>query len=160
MNMGRWTFSAVRKGSAIFPSTERAEKIIRSMPFNKDVLLEARTARNAKHHDLFFVVLDRIVEATGRFPDSDALNRALKFELGIVSEWIDLNGEVHIEPGSIAWSAMPQDQFSEYFEKSQKLIVEHFFGELDKAQQDEINTMWAGELGRRADRGGRGDPDQ
>ena len=155
MKFGARTFGAVRKGSALFPNSERAERIIREFPFNKPVLLEARSARNPAHHDLFFAILDRVVAATGRFPNSDALNKALKFQLGLTDEWIDLDGVVHIEPGSIAWSAMRQEEFNEFFQAAMLIIAEYFYGDMPEAAIAEVEEMIAGELGKRAAHGGR-----
>lgn len=158
MRYGAWTFGAVRKGSMLFPASERAERIIREMPFNKQVLLEARTARNAKHHDQFWGILDALVDATGKFPNSEKLNNALKMQLGITDEFWTLDGEVHIMPGSTAWSAMPNEQFNDYFDKAMAIIGEHFFPSMTREQVAKIEGIQAGELGRRAARGGRGTP--
>jgi len=144
MKFGSWTFSAVRRGGVLFPASARSEQIVREFAFNKPVLLEARNARNPEHHELFFAILDRVVKATGRFPNSDALNKALKFQLGITDEWYDLNGELHIEPGSIAWSAMPQDQFKNFFDKAMLIIGEHFYGDMTAEQIVDIENLIAG----------------
>lgn len=160
MSSGSWTFSALRKGSLIFPGSERAEKMIRAMPFNKLILLQARTARNPKHHDQWWALLDAVVEATGRFPNSDKLNNALKVQLGITDEYWTLDGQLRIMPGSIAESAMPGDQFNDYFDKGMAIIAEYFFPGMTREQIARIEEIHAGELGRRAARGGRGEPNK
>lgn len=159
MRFGQWTFTAQRKGSVLFPASARSERIIRAMPYKKLVMLEARTSRNPAHHDLFWTILDRVVEATGRFPSSDALNDALKFQLGITEEWISLDGEIHIRPGSIAWSAMKQEEFRDYFDRAMAIIAENFYPHMSEEEVKDIEILIGGELAKRAERGGRGEPD-
>lgn len=160
MRMGQWTFVAVRRGRVLFAASERSEEILGELPYNKPVMMEARSARNPQHHELFFAILDRVVKATGRYPNSDALNKALKFQLGITEEWFDLAGELHIVPGSIAWSAMSQEEFGGYFDQAMLIIGEHFFSLMTVEQIADIEELIAGELGKRAARGGRGEPDK
>jgi len=140
----QWAFGVVRRGGVLFPDSERSEHIIRDLPYNKPVLMEARTARNMKQHNLYWALLDRVVEATGRYPNSNALSRAIKLQLGHTIEWITLDGEVRIDPDSIAVSAMPQEPFDDFFKKTTALIAEYFYAAMTDKQIADIEEMIAG----------------
>ena len=144
MRRDRWAFGVVRRGSVLFPDGERSERTIRELPFNKPLMMEARTARNMKQHNLYWALLDKVVEATGRYPNSNALSRAIKLQLGHTVETITLDGEVRIGPDSIAVSAMAQEPFDDFFKRTVALIAEHFYGDMTAEQIADLETMIAG----------------
>lgn len=84
-----------------------------------------RTKRSLPQHRLYWLMLNRIVKATGQWPDAEKLHRDIKLTNGYVEKAVNLRtGEVSVTPDSTALDAMKQDEFQIFFDLAVKLLAE------------------------------------
>lgn len=82
----------------------------------------SRTRRSSPQNRLYWETLGRVVEATGCYPTSEHLHRALKHSLGYVTVYSDLRGNPFIDVDSVAFDAMSQEAYQTYFDKAMELL--------------------------------------
>ena len=87
--------------------------------------LVPRTKRSDRQLRTYWKTLGLVVQATGRWPDREALHRALKVRLGKVAPIFDLQGEViGYSPDSVALDAMPHAEFCAYMDGAMAVLSE------------------------------------
>ena len=80
--------------------------------------------RNIRHHRLFFGILNLVFANQEKYLSQEGLFFAVKVQAGYVEE-IKLKGDaVMLKPRSIAFSAMTQSEFSDFYAAALKAIVE------------------------------------
>ena len=81
--------------------------------------------RSKPHLDLYWAVLDKVVEATGdRWLSYEDLHTAIKLHLRMVHAISLIEGAVKFEPRSISFSKMDQGEFRLFFKKAMLAIEE------------------------------------
>lgn len=89
-----------------------AEKFRRDVPL-KAKISEKRALPRAR---LYWAVLQAVVDATGKWPNAEALHWSLKCYTGFIEEIASLNGEVLIRPKSTSFAKMGEQDFREYMD--------------------------------------------
>ena len=109
----------------ITPVSSYDMEILFSMPSGSEFDLVLRTERSTRQHRTYWKALKTVVNATGRWPTSKHLHRELKLACGYVEKVVDWNtGEVISVPDSIAFNAMTQPDFNEYFKAAMEKLAE------------------------------------
>lgn len=82
--------------------------------------------RSNPQNALYWVMLGRVCEATGRWPSAEKLHRTLLIEAGFFTPVISLDGKsARLEADSTAFAAMRPDAFRAYFDRAVALLTEH-----------------------------------
>ncbi len=77
-----------------------------------------------------------------RYPNTDALDGAIKISVGLRTRVQLPTGEIGFIPGSIAFHNMTEFEFSDFYDKVCDLIAEHFIpGVSVEALKEEIEAM-------------------
>lgn len=96
-------------------------------PKDKDLWVSVRRKRSNVQHSLYWVMLGEVIDSGATAYQSTAdLHKALKIELGCVKYLKRLNGDVILEPDSIAFERMDQTEFNRFFDGAKRLIAEHY----------------------------------
>lgn len=115
-----------RKGDALWPTDRASQEKLRKLPEGKMVLCRTHTPRNGKHHRLLWSIAQLIADNSEEWPTAELVVDQLKYGTGHVEErrfmvqggvWI-----TQMTPASIAYEAMPQNEFSEWFEKAMDFL--------------------------------------
>lgn len=109
----------------LVPADVNAEAWARSLPAKKEVILTGRRARSPQFHRLFFAMLRKVIEATGRWETEDELLDALKFAVGHYQTVQTLAGGFERRPKSINFAAMDQTKFKRFVDRCVWAIAEH-----------------------------------
>ena len=108
-------------------------------------------ARSLRHHRLFRGLLSKVAEATGTWPNGDALLGVLKVSLGYYDVYPGLDGQPQIHTRSTGFSAMPQESFARFFDDAVRLLAVEVFPEIaDMPEAIEIFNMLDGNQTRDA----------
>jgi hypothetical protein len=114
----------VRKGNALYPADFAADELLASIPEGKEVIITTRRPRNPAFHRWFFAKLRKVVENTERWVDEEDLLWDLKVRVGHVRRRIDgLTGREIIEPKSINFAAMGEDQFRRFSNRCDDVLA-------------------------------------
>lgn len=86
--------------------------------FRQDIPLKAKISerRTLPRQRLYWSVLQAVVDATGKWPNAEALHWSLKCYTGFIEEIASLNGEVLIRPKSTSFARMGEQDFREYMD--------------------------------------------
>lgn len=121
-----------RKGFVLAPSDRLAEEDLATLALGKNVLVEVRKPRSLQHHRLLFALLRKVARSTPTPLSEDALLSWVKVRTGHV-EHVPLGfGRSYEAPASIAFSAMDQAQFREFFDRVVALICTEVVPGLDQ----------------------------
>jgi len=113
------------KGSHLSPATAYDAEEIQRHPSGTEFDLVARTKRSQPQLGTYWKALTRAVEATGRWPNREALHIALKVKLGRVEPIYDLSGKVvGMRPDSTAFDAMTHAAFCGYMDEAMAVLSE------------------------------------
>jgi len=109
----------------------------------KQFLVEIKRARNPRHHRLFWALCALVADNSRHFQDAEQVATAFKVATGHVVPQINpADGKTYWFPKSIAYHAMPQDEFSAFFEKCVSLVVERLLpGVTDQQVRENLESM-------------------
>ena len=94
-------------------------------PVGTEYDLVKRTKRSLPQLRLYWAMLNRVVKATGKWPDAEHLHEALKLTLGYRREVANLRtGKVTLVADSAALDAMDPEQFRAFFDSAVELLAE------------------------------------
>lgn len=91
-----------------------------------DLEVHIRQRRSLPQQRLYWVTLQKVVDATGDYPTAEHLHDALKMALGYVRLMKRLDGSIIAIPDSTAFAAMDGAAFREFFDKAMKAIAERW----------------------------------
>lgn len=118
------TFWAQRFGESLRPLGPESAAQLGKLPFQKDLKIAVFQPRHAKRHRLFWLMCERVAAAIGA--DSGVVADLLKIETGhCVVVKSARYGIVRI-PKSIAFHAMDETQFREFFNRCVVAICENW----------------------------------
>lgn len=115
----------VLRKDGLFPVTAYDGEEIRAYPHGTEFDLVARTKRSHRQHGTYWKALTKAVDATGRWPNREALHTALKVKLGRVEPIFDLQGRViGMRPDSTAFDAMSAKDFTDYMTQAMAVLAD------------------------------------
>ena len=86
--------------------------------------LKDRTNRNNEHNSYYWLVLNRVVEATGEWANAEMLHRQLLIKCGFYETVATLDGGVRLEASSTSFTSMKQKDFHDYTDQAFLKIAE------------------------------------
>jgi len=122
------TIHCRRIGGALWPEDEKSAEAIRKIPRHTSVPVRLLRERNPEQLKLYWRVLDRVVEATGRWRTPEELHLALKIATGHIEEVKLVTGRRVLVPESVAFDAMSEDEFIRYFDQAMRVLCEEVMG--------------------------------
>ena len=110
-------------GLALVPVDQAGQELVASLLSKPDgVMVTVRSARNPKHHRLFFALLKMVQDSAPVEITTEALLLCIKHGVGHVEEWTDLDGVVHERALSISFESMPQKEFNAFFDAAIRFV--------------------------------------
>jgi hypothetical protein len=117
-----------RIGGALWPVDEESKKLARRLPAKKPVAIRLVAERSREQLALYWQVLGRVVDATGRWHTPEELHLALKIATGRVGTVHLLDGRAVLVPASTAFDQMTQDEFQSYFDAAMRIVTDEIMG--------------------------------
>lgn len=114
-----------RRGNALAAVDARTQEVISKIPGDADVYVWVKQARNPAHHRKFMSLVDLIHKHQTKYPSRDILLDAIKIAVGHCDTFIIKDGtdRVGVRPRSIAFEAMGQQEFSDFYERVLDIVV-------------------------------------
>lgn len=127
--------TAIKYGNVLQPCEEAGLEELAKIPNGATVMVEVKRPRNINHHRLYFALVQIVFDNTDRekYASREDVHNALKISAGIRKPLILANGEVATIPGSIAWGAMDQTRFAEFFDRVCDIIAKYVLPGLSDA---------------------------
>lgn len=122
------TFRVNRVGDRLWPADEASIAVVRGLPFGKPIGVRLHSDRSHEQNAMYWRVLERAVEATGRWHTADELHLALKVATGYVDKVRLLDGRLVLCPGSIAFDRMNQEEAQRYYDAALKIVADEIMG--------------------------------
>ena len=86
--------------------------------------LKDRSRRSQEQNSYYWVKLQRVVEATGRWPNKEQLHKQLMIECGHFAPVATFDGGIRLEAESASFSAMKPKDFTEYTKAADAILSE------------------------------------
>jgi hypothetical protein len=135
-------FIAIKKLGNLRPVDQDGIDAISKLKEGEQVKVDVKRARNGKQHRLYFALINLIYGQQTRYATTEQLSNAIKCAVGYCDEIETKGGKVLVIPKSIAFHAMPQDQFTEFFDKVIALVIEKILpGVSDADLRAELEEM-------------------
>lgn len=124
----------------LVPAEDAAEEWLSRQPAGKDMWLpRPKRARNSQWHRKYMKLLSIVYEnlpepVAEHYPTFDRFRKSLMVGIGRYDTWQTRRGETLLEPHSLAFDKMDQDEFERVWADSVKAITEHFLPSVGKAE--------------------------
>lgn len=106
----------IKTVNGIKPGDDHTEKVVRRWKLGAGYALTYKEARSLQYHRLIFGIATAVVDNApegsywhGKLPEH--FIKAVMLTIGCVDEIMDMNGEVHLIPKSIAFENMSDEEF-------------------------------------------------
>lgn len=110
------------------PADGRAAEELQKIPHRHTVAVRVLRPRSHEQLAFYWQILEKTVEATGKFRTSHELHLALKIATGRVETVRLISGRHVLVPDSVAFDAMSQDDFQAYFDDARRIIEDELIG--------------------------------
>jgi hypothetical protein len=115
----------VRSGDRLVGEMEMDRELIRTFPEGQRIQVDLRTGRSPAKLRLYWSFLNKVIDATGAAPSSEALHELVKLETGFTTP-IKVKGYTVLVPRSIAFNSMSEQEFDLFLKNSFAFIAETF----------------------------------
>lgn len=135
----------IRTGAALVPADDDSRDRIARMPRGQAVRAEVKRMRNLAHHRKFFALVEFVAN---RHPVYDNREKAL-VAVKVAAGHVDFlpnpeTGELVAVPRSIAFDAMEQGDFEEFYERAVQGVLDHIVPQADREEVD----LWVDHVAR------------
>jgi hypothetical protein len=114
-----------KNGLALIPADRDARELHAKLRDGDSVFLQVWLPRNMKQHRKYFVVLNNVVEATGRWTSTEHLRRDILIALNRYDEEVNrLTGEVRQIPHSMSVASMSKAEFEKLYDETISLLTD------------------------------------
>ena len=134
-----------RKTAAGFtPVSEAARAFHASTKLGQTIELKARRPRNPAHHRKLFALLNILVDNTEHFANTEDALLAVKAATGL-GRWVHVEGASRelFYPDSIAFDAMPQAEFADFYERAVAAVIRWWLPVNDAELREAIEAFAA-----------------
>lgn len=115
-----------RKSGTLVPVSAIDHDALQYVPEGQEIEINIRRRRSLPHQRRYWLILQKVVEATDAYPSAEHLHESLKCDMGYVRPMRELNGKLRIVPDSTAFEAMDQTEFTAYYERAMARLAEVF----------------------------------
>lgn len=127
------------------PAEPRAEEWLMRVKLGACVAIEQpKLPRNPDHHRLYWALVALVWQNKDhdQYPTQEDLHAAIKIAAGLRTRIELPDGTVAFRPGSIAWSAMDQTEFSAFYDRVCDLVARYFLpGVTSRDLKAEVELM-------------------
>tara|TARA_R110000851_G_scaffold53458_1_gene126848 strand:- start:357 stop:779 length:423 start_codon:yes stop_codon:yes gene_type:complete len=116
---------------ALRPSGPAAEELLGKIALAEDVQVEIKRPRNLRHHRKFWKLIDVIFPEQTAYATKEDLADALKVGVGHCDIVPAPNGKPFTRPKSIAFKAMDQQGFDEFYDRVIDVVVTRVIPNID-----------------------------
>lgn len=116
-------FVCTKTLNALAPVDDMGRDALAKIPLGKQVMVSVKRARNPYHHRKLFAMLGIVLANQEHYKDTDQLLAACKLATGHCDMVKTRHGMVGL-PKSIAFHAMDQIAFSDFYDKAVQWVVE------------------------------------
>lgn len=109
----------IRHGSRLMPHSELDEEAIRALPTEFEIVPKLK--RSSPQLRLYWALMQAIADNMDQPVSKETLSQWFKLRCGLTEEIKLRNGDILTFPSSVAFSNLPQDQFSAYFDRVKEL---------------------------------------
>jgi len=135
-------FSAMKRFGGLRPIDQIGMDVLAKLPEGREVIVKAVMARNGKQHRLFWALVGLLYQQQTRYATSKQLSNAIKCAVGYCDEVETKSGKVLVIPHSMAYHAMSQASFNEFFDRVIDLVVTQILpGVSDAELRAELEDM-------------------
>lgn len=125
MNKDKPPVRVMRKGHTLWArDAASAEAIDALKEYDTVTITIKKRRRTADQNAGYWAMLQRVIDATNAFPDTELFHDAIKMALNVTELRKTLGGEVYMIPGSTR--NMDVAAFSKFWNDAQMLIAEKF----------------------------------
>jgi len=117
-----------RIGGALWPADGRAGEMLSRIPQRSAVAVRLMRSRSHAQLAMYWSVLEKVVEATGRWRTAEELHLALKVATGHVDIVRLIDGRRVLVPESTAFDAMTQDEAQAFYDAAFRVICDEVMG--------------------------------
>ena len=110
-----------------------AESAIKQLPTSKTLKAEVTIPRNVDHMRKFFALLEAVFPHQETYPTLTVFRKALTVALGFGDKYEVGPGKFLLEPRSIAFGKMGQQEFNEFYDRAVTFILERILPGVDEA---------------------------
>jgi ferric-dicitrate binding protein FerR (iron transport regulator) len=115
-----------RRGFSLHPVGGEDGQALEQYPLDTELEISVKQRRSLPQLRLYWAILHRVVEATGRFASAEHLHDAIKAKLGYVRSMKLMDGSEVLATDSAALAAMDAKEFNEFFNKAVELMNQTF----------------------------------
>lgn len=136
----------LRVDDALYPADQTASEYIKKMKQGEYVIATVKRARNPKHHRKAMAIFHTLFLVQDRYATMGQLIDAIKIGTGHCDEYQIRRGRetlTVVAPKSISFASMPQDAFSEWYDKAIRYIVTDILPGVssEELQQEILNAL-------------------
>ena len=128
-------------GVSLQAADQLAEEDLNALPRGKQFMCEVKRSRSLPHHRLFMAMIRKIAHATPTPLNEKALRAYVTVKAGHVDTIPLAFGKTYQAPASIAFQAMNQAEFRDFFERAVEIILTDICPALPDGFADEILAM-------------------
>lgn len=111
------------KGYALMPAHESDLEYVKKLPNHQPIRCSVKRMRNPQFHRKFFALLNYLYDIwepeqnlVGE-KNFDRFRKDIIILAGFYERYVRLNGDTRIEPRSISFAAMDEDEFADLYQK-------------------------------------------
>lgn len=116
-------FICIKQLNTLVPVDDQGREALAKIGHGKQVTVSVKRARNPYHHRKLFALLGIVLSNQEHYKDTDQLLAACKLATGHCDLVKTKHGVIGL-PKSIAFHAMDQIAFSDFYEKAVQWVVE------------------------------------
>lgn len=113
-----------RRDLGLYPVNREARELVAKIPEGSSIFVEVWMPRNMAQHRKYFALLNRVVEASSRWPSVEALSFDIMLKLKRGAFHVAPDGSTHFRPDSRAVASMPRAEFERLYDDTMKLLTE------------------------------------
>lgn len=134
----------IKTAAGFTPKSQAARDFHAKTKLGQTVELKGRRPRNPAHHRKLFALLNILVDNTEHFANTEDALLAVKAATGL-GQWKHVEGATRelFYPESIAFDAMSQDDFAEFYEKAVAAVIRWWLPVSDAEIREAIEAFAA-----------------
>lgn len=124
------------------PADQAAEDLCKGYKIGEIYKADVVKPRSYQHHKLAFALLSLTFKNQERYQNFDDFRKAVALAAGHSREFISLDGEVMREPGSLAFDALDEVEFTKVM-AAMMTVCAHILHDMDEAELAEQVAIYA-----------------
>lgn len=112
-----------RLGKTLVPADEESEAALQPIAQGEAILVQLKRERNLRFHKKYWALIDLIFRNQEKFPTKNHMHVAVKLAAGWFDPYVMLDGTTVYVPRSIAFSAMDESEFTQFYGEAVEAII-------------------------------------